>query len=181
METCLKWKNVQVPCNFILSRFHFILICTWFMKCQSLFVSHRNRNYFRVWGTSATFTGVPSAAIQTITNCQADLQGWRCSHHWADHLFSCKVLCVRYFISKNLCCTWCLTTFHILPDSSLEPMSQHSHSESKKSERSWDFHQTTHSTACAEMMSGNAVNHPHGELCSNRTVVCCIGLKLLST
>jgi hypothetical protein len=68
--------------------------------------------------------------------------------------------------------------FHIPLDSSLEPMSQHSHSESKKRERSWDFHQTTHLTGYVEMMSRNVADHPYGELCSNGMMEFCIGLQL---
>jgi hypothetical protein len=57
-------------------------------------------------------------------------------------------------------------------------MSQRSHSESKKNERSWDSHQSTHSIGCVEMVSRNAANHPHGELSSDRTTVACSGLMV---
>jgi len=53
-------------------------------------------NSRRVCGTPATSAGVPSAAIWTTSSCEADVQGWRCGHHWTDHLLSCKVPYVLY-------------------------------------------------------------------------------------
>jgi hypothetical protein len=59
--------------------------------------------------------------------------------------------------------------------SSRERTSRLSPSESKKSERLWDFHQIAHSIGCVEMTSSSAASHLLGELCSDRTVLCCIG------
>jgi hypothetical protein len=63
---------------------------------------------------------------------------------------------------------------HIPAGSSLEHTSQLSPSESKKSERLWDFHQIAHSIGCVEMTSRSAASHLLGELCSDRTILCCI-------
>jgi len=76
--------------------------------------------------------------------------------------------------------------FHIPAGSSLERTSQLSPSESKRSEKLWDFHQIARSVGCVEMTSSSAASHLHGELCSDRTILCCIGGcfcmdKMLST
>lgn len=65
--------------------------------------------------------------------------------------------------------------FCIPAGSSLERTSQLSPSESKKSEKLWDFHQIARSIGCVEMMSRSAASHLHGELCSDRTILCCVG------
>lgn len=65
--------------------------------------------------------------------------------------------------------------FHIPAGSSLEHTSQLSPSESKKSEKLWDFHRIALSVDCVEMTSRSAANHLHGELCSDRTILCFIG------
>jgi hypothetical protein len=59
---------------------------------------------------------------------------------------------------------------HIPAGSSLERTSQPFPSESKKSERLWDFHQIAHSVGCVEMTSRSAASHLLGELCSDRTL-----------
>lgn len=65
--------------------------------------------------------------------------------------------------------------FRIPAGSSLERTSQLSPSEYKKSEKLWDFHRIALSIGCVEMTSRSAASHLHGELCSDRIILYCIG------